>query len=46
MLTNSMFYTGFTAHQVKQGDGEFILQPYESKELHVFKILLIKILIS
>jgi hypothetical protein len=31
MITNSMYYTGTKAHPVKQGEGEFILQPYERK---------------
>ena len=31
MITNSMYYTGEKAFQVKQGDGDFVLQPYESK---------------
>ena len=30
MINNSMFYTGLKAYQIKQGDGDFILQPYES----------------
>ena len=33
MITNSMFYTGSKAHQVKHGDGEFTLQPYERETL-------------
>ena len=33
MITNSMFYTGSKAHQVKHGDGEFPLQPYERETL-------------
>lgn len=33
MITNSMFYTGSKAHQVKQGEGEFLLQPYERETL-------------
>ena len=28
-----MFYTGSKAHQVKHGDGEFPLQPYERETL-------------
>ena len=30
MITNSMYYNGYKAHQIKQGDGDFVLQPYES----------------
>lgn len=33
MITNSMFYTGSKAHQVKHGEGEFVLQPYERETL-------------
>ncbi len=36
MITNSMFYTGVRAHPVKQGEGEFILQPYESKNYLIY----------
>ena len=39
MLCNSTFYTGKKAHQIKQGDGEFILQPYESKRVLLINIL-------
>ena len=43
MLCNSIFYTGKKAHQIKQGDGEFILQPYESNNrLHLNFSLLFK----
>ena len=33
MISNSMFYTGSKAHQVKHGDGDFVLQPYERETL-------------
>ena len=31
MTTSSMFYTGNKAHLVKRGDGDFVMQPNESK---------------
>ena len=31
MTTYSMFYTGNKAHMVKRGDGDFVMQPNESK---------------
>ena len=31
MTTYSMFYTGTKAHLVKRGDGDFVMQPNESK---------------
>ena len=33
MITNSVFYTGKKAHQIKQGEGNFVLQPYERETL-------------
>ena len=31
MTTYSMFYTGTKAHLVKRGDGDFVMQPNETK---------------
>ena len=31
MTTYSMFYTGTKAHLIKRGDGDFVMQPNESK---------------
>ena len=35
MITNSMYYNGYKAFQIKQGDGDFVLQPYESKSKYL-----------